>query len=65
MNGAVDWRLGSLTWWSAVDVELPLEVEEFLSWMSSERGRARNTLSAYRRDLGTYCAGSRGVVSIR
>ena len=23
--------------------------------MSSERGRARNTLSAYRRDLGTYC----------
>ena len=40
---------------SPVDVELPIEIEDFLSWMSSERGRARNTLSAYRRDLGTYC----------
>ena len=40
---------------SQVDVELPIEIEDFLSWMSSERGRARNTLSAYRRDLGTYC----------
>ena len=37
-----------------MDVELPIEIEDFLSWMSSERGRARNTLSAYRRDLGTY-----------
>ena len=35
--------------------ELPIEIEDFLSWMSSERGRARNTLSAYRRDLRTYC----------
>ena len=41
---------------SHVDVELPIEIEDFLSWMSSERGRARNTMSAYRRDLGTYCA---------
>jgi integrase/recombinase XerD len=38
-----------------LNVELPIEVEDFLSWMSSERGRARNTLSAYRRDLGAYC----------
>jgi integrase/recombinase XerD len=37
----------------AVD-ELPLEVEEFLVWMSSERGRSRNTLAAYRRDLTRY-----------
>ncbi len=46
-----------------VDVELPIEIEDFLSWMSSERGRARNTLSAYRRDLGTYCGwlASRGL----
>ena len=26
--------------------ELPLEVEEFLVWMVSERGRARNTVQA-------------------
>jgi integrase/recombinase XerD len=38
-----------------VDVVLPIEIEDFLSWMSSERGRARNTLSAYRRDLRAYC----------
>lgn len=35
---------------------LPIEVEEFLSWMASERGRSRNTLAAYRRDLTGYCA---------
>ena len=35
---------------------LPLEVEEFLSWMATERGRSANTLSAYRRDLTSYCA---------
>jgi integrase/recombinase XerD len=34
---------------------LPIEVEEFLSWMASERGRSRNTLAAYRRDLLVYC----------
>ncbi len=33
---------------------LPFEVEEFLSWMLSERGRSRNTLAAYRRDLTAY-----------
>lgn len=34
---------------------LPLEVEEFLAWMLSERGRSANTLAAYRRDLRAYC----------
>ena len=29
-------------------------VEEFLSWMASERGRSANTLAAYRRDLQGY-----------
>jgi len=36
-------------------VELPLEVEEFLSWLVAERGRAPNTIAAYRRDLLAYC----------
>lgn len=36
--------------------ELPLVVEEFLVWMASERGRSRNTLQAYRRDLRGYQA---------
>jgi integrase/recombinase XerD len=33
---------------------LPIEVEEFLSWMATERGRSANTLAAYRRDLRGY-----------
>ena len=37
-------------------VELPLVVEEFLTWMLTERGRSANTLAAYRRDLVAYCA---------
>jgi integrase/recombinase XerD len=42
---------------SAIDDELlPLDVEEFLSWMLTERGRSSNTLDAYRRDLTSYCA---------
>ena len=36
--------------------ELPLDVEEYLTWLAVERGRSRNTLSAYRRDLGAYTA---------
>ena len=36
--------------------ELPLEVEEFLPWLSTERGRAANTIAAYRRDLTGYTA---------
>lgn len=35
-------------------VELPLAVEEFLSWMVAEKGRSANTLAAYRRDLRGY-----------
>jgi integrase/recombinase XerD len=41
---------------SAAVSMLPLEVEEFLSWMATERGRSANTLSAYRRDLNSYCS---------
>jgi integrase/recombinase XerD len=37
-----------------VEVPLPLEVEELLVWLSVERGRAPNTIAAYRRDLRTY-----------
>jgi len=36
------------------DRELPLEVEEYLTWLSAERGRAANTVAAYRRDLAAY-----------
>ncbi|WP_208028520.1 site-specific tyrosine recombinase XerD [Rhabdothermincola sediminis] len=34
---------------------LPLEAEEFLTWLLAERGRSPNTLAAYRRDLRAYC----------
>ncbi len=37
-------------------IELPLEAEEFLSWLGAERGRSANTLGAYRRDLRAYLA---------
>jgi integrase/recombinase XerD len=33
---------------------LPLEVEELLVWLSAEKGRSPNTISAYRRDLTAY-----------
>lgn len=35
---------------------LPLEAEEFLTWLAVERGRSSNTLAAYRRDLRAYWA---------
>jgi integrase/recombinase XerD len=35
---------------------LPLEAEDLLMWLSAERGRAPNTVAAYRRDLRTYVA---------
>lgn len=35
---------------------LPLEVEDLLMWLTAERGRAANTIAAYRRDLRTYVA---------
>src|SRR5690606_23236644 len=34
--------------------DLPLEVEEFLTWLVAERGRSANTRAAYRRDLRAY-----------
>jgi integrase/recombinase XerD len=33
-----------------------LEVEEFLTWLATEKGRSVNTLTAYRRDLRAYTA---------
>jgi integrase/recombinase XerD len=36
--------------------ELPLAVEEFLTWLAVERGRAPSTVAAYRRDLRRYAA---------
>jgi integrase/recombinase XerD len=38
------------------DLDLPLEVADFLAWMRTERGRADNTINAYRRDLTGYVA---------
>src|ERR1700704_5304905 len=35
---------------------MPIEVEEFLTWLAVERGRSANTLEAYRRDLRGYHA---------
>ena len=40
--------------------QLPIEVEEFLSWMVAEKGRSANTIAAYRRDLDNYCTWLRG-----
>jgi integrase/recombinase XerD len=34
---------------------LPLDVEEWLSWLATEKGRARSTLAAYRRDARRWC----------
>ncbi len=33
---------------------LPIEAEEFLTWLAVEKGRSPNTLAAYRRDLAAY-----------
>ena len=35
---------------------LPIEVEEFLTWLRLERGRAASTVEAYRRDLREWSA---------
>lgn len=35
-------------------LKLSNEVEYFLRWLAVERGRAQNTISGYRRDLGRY-----------
>jgi integrase/recombinase XerD len=34
--------------------ELPIEAEDFLTWLSVEQGRSPNTVTAYRRDLRSY-----------
>jgi len=39
-----------------VSAPLPPSVEEFLSWLAIERGRAPSTLAAYRRDLAAWVA---------
>ena len=39
---------------SGGELRISLESEEFLSWLAVERGRAVNTLAAYRRDLLAY-----------
>jgi integrase/recombinase XerD len=40
----------------AAEGELPLEIEEYLTWLRLERGRARSTVEAYRRDLRAWHA---------
>ena len=46
---------------------LPLDVEEWLSWLAAEKGRAPSTLEAYRRDIrrfwGWLCASTSGSAS--
>jgi integrase/recombinase XerD len=37
-----------------LDDALPLEIEEYLTWLRLERGRARTTIAAYRRDLRAW-----------
>ena len=43
---------------------VPAEVDEFLTWLAVERGRAPGTVEAYRRDLRRYAAwlDGRGIV---
>jgi integrase/recombinase XerD len=45
---------------SSLSPPLSLAGEEFLSWLAVERGRAANTIAAYRRDLRAYEAWLRG-----
>ena len=42
---------------------LPLDAEEYLTWLAVERGRSANTLAAYRRDLRSYWAWLQGRVA--
>jgi integrase/recombinase XerD len=35
---------------------LPLEIDEYLTWLRLERGRAASTVAAYRRDLAAWAA---------
>ena len=40
---------------SAPSTALPIEAEEYLTWLRLERGRAASTVEAYRRDLEAWC----------
>ena len=40
-----DARIGAR---SNIAVRLPMEAEDFLTWLTVERGRSANTLNAYR-----------------
>lgn len=40
----------------SLDRPLPPEVDDLLTWLRVERGRSRNTLAAYERDLAAYVA---------
>jgi hypothetical protein len=40
--------------------QLPLDVEEWLSWLATEKGRSPATLTAYRRDARRWWAWLRG-----
>src|SRR3546814_8863640 len=39
---------------AGADEPLPLEIEEYLTWLRLERGRARSTVEAYRRALPAW-----------
>lgn len=41
---------------TAEEVPFPREADDLLLWLAAERGRSRNTLQAYRRDLRVYAA---------
>ena len=68
---AWDWPAGAWpTGWGPVppDLSQPLSTgaEEYLSWLAVEKGRSRNTLAAYRRDIaGLGAAGHRRPGSTR
>jgi integrase/recombinase XerD len=61
-NGYVDWartvrrhRNGGSTTVDVIEQSTaPDDVDTFLAWLTVERGRAKNTVAAYRRDLVAY-----------
>lgn len=53
-RSSVCWRPNGIL--TTEEPDLPIEVEDHLTWLSLERGRSRNTVAAYRRDLRSYVA---------